>query len=108
MCIALGCCKESKSTNIKARKGPWLIIEDVWIEKKDKYEEWEPHVQAVENNRGVLALRFCYWKRNTDGSKGVLVRSPMLVYDFTIEDLREEAKKHKAKVILNLFKKLVE
>jgi hypothetical protein len=32
----------------------------------------------------------------------------MLIYDWTIEDLREEAKKHKAEIILMLLKKFIE
>lgn len=88
--------------------GRGYILEDVWIEKNDKYEDWEPHVQAIKNEEGDLALRFCYWKRKPDGSKDGFVNSAMFVYDWTIEDLREEAKKHKADIILMLFRKLAE
>lgn len=49
-------------------------------------------------------LRFCYWKRNTDGSRGAFINRSMIIYDWTIDDLREEAKKHKADIILMLFK----
>lgn len=90
---------------------PWgrgWILEDVWIDKKKRYETWEPHVQAIKNEDGDLALRFCYWKRNPDGSRDGFVNSAMFVYDWTIIDLREEAKKHKADIILMLFKKLSE
>jgi hypothetical protein len=107
----MGCNKEPQP--FKARRGeePWgrgWIIEDVWIDKKDKYENWEPHIQAIKNEQGDLALRFCYWKRKPDGTRGDFVRSPMLIYDWTIEDLREEAKKHKAEIILMLLKKFIE
>ena len=78
------------------------------MDKSEKYKTWESHVQAIKNQRGDLALRFCYWKRKPDGSRGAFVRSPMFVYDYTTEDLRDEAKKHKADVILMLFKKLAE
>jgi len=54
--------------------------------------------------RGDLMLRFCYWKRNTDGSRGAFINRSMIIYDWTIDDLREEAKKHKADIILMLFK----
>ena len=90
---------------------PWgrgWILEDVWIERQEGYEDWEPHVQAIKNERGDLALRFCYWKRKSDGSRGDFVHSPMFVYDWTIDDLREEAKKHQAQIVLMLFKKLAE
>jgi len=44
------------------------VIEDVWMDVKDnenlekhkRYEEWEPHIQAIKTDRGELALRFCY------------------------------------------------
>lgn len=92
------------------------MIEDVWMDVKDnenlekhkRYEEWEPHIQAIKTDRGELALRFCYWNRNPDGSKGAFIRVPMFIYDWTIEDLREEAKKHKAEIILMLLKKFTE
>jgi hypothetical protein len=103
----LGCDKNLKRLGIKDE--PWASgyrIEDVWIDLKEKYEEWEPHVQAFKNEEGALALRFCYYKRKPDGSRGRFVNSSMMVYDWTIEDLRQEAKKCKADVILMLFKKL--
>ena len=80
----------------------------MWIDKKDGYEDWEPHVQAIKNEAGDLAIRFCYWTRKSDGSRGDFAHSPMFVYDSTIEDLREEAKKHKAAVVLMLLRKFAE
>ena len=100
-----------KLQSIAVSEQPWgrgYILEDVWIEKKDKYEDWEPHVQAIKNEEGDLALRFCYWKRKPNGSRDGFVNSAMFVYDWTIEDLRNEAKEHKADVILMLFRKLAE
>ena len=105
----MGCSKIPQRIDVSAE--PWgrgWILEDVWIDKKKKYETWEPHVQGMKNEDGDLALRFCYWKRNPDGSRGGFVNSAMFVYDWTIDDLREEAKKHKADIVLMLFKKLAE
>ncbi|MCQ5373713.1 MAG: hypothetical protein NO515_01615 [Candidatus Methanomethylicia archaeon] len=105
----MGCSK--KPQRIEVSEEPWglgWIIEDVWVDKKEGYETWEPHVQAIKNEDGDLALRFCYWKRNPDGTRGGFVNSAMFVYDRTIDDLREEAKKNKANIILMLFKKLAE
>ena len=105
----MGCSRVPKE--VKVQGSLWergWIVEDVWLDKSDVYESWEPHVQAVRNEQGALALRFCYWKRNPDGSRGGFVNSAMFVYDWTIEDLREEAKKQKAYTILMLFKKLAE
>ena len=84
------------------------ILEDVWIDKKEGYEDWEPHVQAMKYEDGELALRFCYWKRNPDGRRGGFVNRVMWVYESTMEDLREEAKEHNADIILLLFRKLGE
>lgn len=105
----MGCNKIPQPIDVSDE--PWgsgWILEDVWIEKKDYYEDWEPHVQAIKNKDGDLALRFCYWKRNPNGSRGRFVNSAMFVYDWTIDDLREETKIHKANIILMLFKKLAE
>jgi len=105
----LGCNKIPQRKEISQE--PWgsgWVLEDVWIEKKEYYETWEPHVQAFKNEDGDLALRFCYWKRNPDGSRGRFVNSAMFVYDYTIDDLREEAKKNNADIVLMLFKKLAE
>jgi len=103
----MGCSHVPKE--VKVQGSLWergWIVEDVWLDKSDVYESWEPHVQAVRNEQGALALRFCYWKRNLDGTRGVFVRSPMLIYDSTIEDLRDEARKHRAHTILILLNKL--
>jgi len=86
--------------------GQGWILEDVWIDKKARYSDWEPHVQAIKNEDGDLAPRFCYWKRKADGTRGGFVNSAMFVYDWTIDDLREEAKKNKADTVLMLFRKL--
>lgn len=105
----MGCSKIPQ--RIEVSDEPWgrgWILEDVWLEQSDPYEDWEPHVQAIKNEDGNLALRFCYWKRKPDGSKGRFVNSAMSIYDWTLDDLREEAKKHKANIILMLFKKLAE
>lgn len=105
----MGCSKKLQRIDVSGE--PWgrgWILEGVWIEKKDRYDDWEPHIQAIKNEDGDLALRFCYWKRNPDGSRDGFVNSAMFVYDWTIEDLREEAKKQKADTILMLFRKLAE
>ena len=81
------------------------VIEDVWIEKGKKYDDWEPHVQAIKHDNGDLSLRFCYYRRKPDGTKGEFVKVPMTVYEWTIEDLKAEARKHKAEIILLLLKK---
>jgi hypothetical protein len=91
---------------VRASKESWgrgLVIEDVWIDKKKGYEDWEPHIQAIRNERGDLAIRFCYYKRKPSGRRGVFVRSPMFVYDFTLKDLRKEVKKYKVEVIPDLL-----
>ena len=96
---------------MKVSEEPWgrgIRLEDVWLEKSAGYENWEPHVQAFKHDDGSLSLRFCYWKRNEDGNRGGFVNSAMFVYDETLEALRDEAKKYKANVILDLFKKLAE
>lgn len=106
MVNCLGCNKEPQP--ISVGEDPWgqgYILEDVWVEN---YEGWEPHVQAIKNEEGNLSLRFCYWKKNPDGSRGGFVNRTMFVYDETLEALRDEAKKHKADIILMLFKKLAE
>ncbi|MFZ7137860.1 MAG: hypothetical protein ACOWW1_05530 [archaeon] len=100
-----------KPERIEVSEEPWgcgWILEDVWIDKSDEYSDWEPHIQAIKTEQGDLALRFCYWKRKPDGSRGGFVNSAMFVYDGTMKDLREEAKKQKADIILMLFKKLSE
>lgn len=108
----MGCSKKLQRIEVtKEEEQTWgrgWILEDVWIEKKDGYEDWEPHVQAIKNEEGSLALRFCYWKRKPDGSRDGFVNSAMFVYDWTIEDLREESKKQKADTVLMLFRKLAE
>jgi hypothetical protein len=105
----MGCSKIPESKEVKDEDwGRYSLLEDVWIDKQEGYEDWEPHVQACKHEDGDLSLRFCYWKRKEDGTKGVFVRSPMFVYDRTLEMLRDEAKKHKADIILMLFKKLGE
>lgn len=80
------------------------IIEDVWI---DKYEDWEPHIQAIKHDNGDLSLRSCYWLKEKDGNKK-WVYAPMFVYEWTIEDLREEIQKAKADIIKMLLRKYVE
>jgi len=85
-----------------------FVIEDVWIEKREKYEDWEPHVQAIKHNNGDLSLRFCYYKRKPDGTKGDFPNVSMAVYDWTIEDLKAEVRKHKAEIILLLLRKCAE
>jgi len=105
----LPCKKEPQRLEVSPE--PWgrgWVIEDVWVDKKEKYEDWEPHLQAIKNERGDLAIRFCYWMRKPDGERGDFVNRSMFVYDFTIDDLREEAKKTKAEVILMLLKRLAE
>lgn len=105
----MGCSKKLNKIGVSEEEwGRGWILEDVWIDKKGRYKEWEPHVQAIKNEGGDLALRFCYWKRKKDGSRGQFVNSAMFVYDWTIKDLREEAKKHDARVVLMLFKMLGE
>ncbi len=105
----MGCSKKPKRFEIsnEAWAKGW-ILEDVWIDKKEGYEEWEPHVQAVKNERGDLSLRFCYYRRNPDGSRGAFVNVAMFIPSWTIEDLKEEAKKHRADIILALFKKFAD
>jgi hypothetical protein len=83
------------------------IIEDVWIGKKRKYEDWEPHIQAIQHDRGDMSLRFCYYKRKR-GKTGPFVNTAMAVYDWTIEDLMKEVRRCKAKAILSLLEKLSE
>jgi len=93
--VILGCCK--KLQRIEVSQEPWgrgWIIEDVWIDKKKGYETWEPHLQAIKSERGDLALRFCYWERKPDGSRGRFRNVAMFIYDYTPEDLRDETKKH--------------
>jgi len=105
----MGCDKNPKP--IEVSEDPWgrgWILEDVWIDKKEGYETWEPHVQAIKFEGGNLALRFCYWERKPHGGRGKFRNVAMFVYDYTLEELREEAKKHKADIILMLFKKLAE
>lgn len=96
---------------MKVSEEPWghgIRLEDIQLEKSAGYENWEPHVQAFKHDDGSLSLRFCYWKRKDDGNRGGFVNSAMFVYDETLEELRDEAKKYKANVILELFKKLAE
>lgn len=100
----MGCSKIPKRP--KGIKG--YIIEDVWIDKKERYEEWEPHVQAIKHDNGDLSLRFCYWKRNSDGNRGDFARVPMFIYEWTIKDLVQEARKHNAEIILMLLRKFNE
>ena len=103
----MGCEKRPKPTSVSDE--PWgigVMLEDVWIDRREGYEEWEPHIQAMKNNEGNLALRFCYYRRKPDGSRGGFVQSPMWIYDTLLEDLREEARIQKADVILALFQKL--
>jgi hypothetical protein len=105
----MGCSKKILQINVSDESwGNGYILEDVWIDKKIGYEDWEPHVQAIKNERGNLALRFCYWKRDDDGKRAGFVNSAMFVYDDAMEALRDEAKKNKADIILMLFKKLAE
>ena len=104
----MGCSRIPQRIEIKAEGISGYIIEDVWIDKKSLYEEWEPHVQAIKHDNGDLSLRFCYWRRNPDGSRGDFARVPMFVYEWTIKDLVHEAKKHNAEIILMLLRKFVE
>ena len=101
----MGCSKIPQRIEIKVEGISGYIIEDVWIDKKDRYEEWEPHVQAIKHDNGDLSLRFCYWKRNPDGSRGDFMRVPMFIYEWTIKDLAQEARKHDAEIILMLLRK---
>ena len=78
------------------------IIEDIWI---DKYEDWEPHIQAIKHSNGDLSLRFCYYKKEADGTRGRFVHTPMFIYTWLINDLVQEAKKHDANIILALLQK---
>jgi hypothetical protein len=104
----LGCSKKIQSENVSPESwGHGYILEDVWIDNKKGYEDWEPHVQAFKNEDGSLALRFCYWKR-VNGQRANFVNTAMFVYDYTMEDLRDEAKKGEADIILMLFRKLAE
>ncbi len=87
--------------------GEGTIIEDVWI---DDYDTWEPHAQAIsfESDKGhVLVLRFCYWKKNEDGSRGAFVPVPMGIWDYVIDDLQKEIHIHKAWMIKNLIRRLI-
>ncbi len=98
-----------KPKEIQVREEPWgsgWILEDIWLDDVDKYGSWEPHVQAIKNERGDLALRFCYYKRKPDGTRGRFVNSAMFVYDWTMDDLREESKINNAHIILSLFERL--
>jgi hypothetical protein len=104
----MGCSKKLQSIKVSEESwGNGFVLEDVWIDKIEGYEHWEPHVQAIKNERGDLALRFCYWKRE-NGQRTGFVNSAMFVYDSTMEKLRDEAKKNKADIILMLFRKLAE
>ena len=79
------------------------IIEDVWV---DKYDGWEPHIQAIKHENGDISLRFCaYLKR-----EGKSIWSPytFCFYDWTINDLKEEINKCNADIIKMLLKKFFE
>lgn len=115
----MGCDKVPRRCVVgKGAEAMWRgwIIEDVWLDRKEdetlpphrRYETWEPHIQAIKNEEGDLALRFCYWLRKQDGGKGRFIRAPMLLYEWTLKDLVEEAKKCEAQVILMLLKRLTE
>jgi hypothetical protein len=80
------------------------IIEDVWI---DKYEGWEPHIQAFKHENGDLSLRICYYLKKEDGSK-TFVPLPCFIFDHTINDFREEVEKCKCDVIRMMLRKYVE
>jgi hypothetical protein len=115
----LGCDKRPKPYKVgKGLEARWrgVIIEDVWLDIKEdetlpphkKYETWEPHIQAIKSEEGDFILRFCYWKRNPDGSRGRFIRVPMHLYEWNIKDLVEEAKKCRAEIVLMLLRKFVE
>lgn len=63
------------------------------------------HTFKLSNTTGDMSLRFCYYKRKR-GKTGSFVNTAMAVYGWTIEDLKKEARKHKAKAILSFLKKL--
>jgi len=98
----LGCNKEPKefTPHLEELKG-W-IIEDIWI---DKYEDWESHLQAIKHVNGDLSLRVYVYKKEKDGKKTPIPYS-YCIYDWTIEDFREEIKKHKADIIKMLLRKI--
>jgi len=78
------------------------IIEDVWI---DKYPEWEPHLQAFKHDNGDLSLRYCYYVKH--GGKKNFAPVPSFVYDWTIDDFRQEIKDSNALVIEALLKRFI-
>jgi hypothetical protein len=91
------------SPSLKELKG-W-IIEDVWV---DKYDTWEPHIQAIKHENGDLSLRMCVYLKESKEAKPTWSPYSFCFYDWTIEDLREEIKKHKADVIRMLLRKYLE
>jgi len=44
-------------------------------------------------------------ERSPDGSRGDFMRVPMFIYEWTIKDLAQEARKHDAEIILMLLRK---
>jgi hypothetical protein len=105
----LGCDKNHVPMRVSNESwGHGIRLEDVWIDEQEGYTTWEPHVQAFKHADGSLSLRFCYYKRKEDGSRGKFANVAMFVYDEALEKLRDEAKKYKANVILSLFRELAE
>jgi hypothetical protein len=105
----LGCDLNPKSFRVSEEDwGHGTRLEDVWMDSSDRYENWEPHVQAFQHDDGSKSLRFCYYKREPNGDRGIFVNSAMFVYDDTLEDLRREAERCGAHEILALFRILTE
>lgn len=81
------------------------IIEDVWIESGDRYGTWEPHLQAFKHNRSDLSLRYCYY--NKHGNARNFAPIPSFVYDWTIDDFRDEIRRERCLVIQALLKRFI-
>lgn len=83
------------------------VIEEIWL---DGYGGWEPHLQAIvldDKHHGRLALRFCYWNEQEDGSWR-FAQTPMCVYSEVLDAFREELTNADAPILEMLLNKLQE
>ena len=99
------CSKVPKEFKPREREELGWIIEDMWI---DKYDTWEPHIQAIKHENGDLSLRMCVYTKESKDAKPTWSPYSWCFYDWTIEDFREEIKKCKADVIKMLLRKYLE
>lgn len=101
----MGFSREPKEVSF-GEHGTGITLEDLWI---DDYEKWEPHVQAIHLiGRNEMVLRFCYWVKKPDGSRGDFIKGTMGIYDWVIDDFRNEIEENDAWLIKTLIKRLLE